>query len=146
MKSEVEKLRALLAETQHEIAVMVVIGHIPNVEKLCSLTQLCVRIDAALAEPTKSEDAISHEAMLEKERDELRAEVERLKADLEVVESDERLAAKRWEAEAMRLQGAYRRGAEAMKEAVSHYLSTKGWFLNNQAKASILALPIPEDK
>jgi hypothetical protein len=52
---------------------------------------------------------------------ELRAEVARLRADLNVVDDDRSLAAKRWEVEAMRAHNHLRTVAERQREACAKY-------------------------
>ena len=77
--TENEKLRALLAEARDGLFDPDISHDVVGCN--CGVCTLARRIDAALAEPlrTMSEDAISREAMLENERDEARAEVERFK-------------------------------------------------------------------
>jgi hypothetical protein len=109
--TENEKLRALLAEARRVLSMNCDSG-------LCCAVR--ANIDAALAEPHWSSQvldaALEHEAkqirkshsefltQLQRERDEARAEVERLKADLDMVDSDLQLAVKRLTAECERLR------------------------------------------
>lgn len=77
------------------------------------------------------------------EIDELRAEVERLKRELD----DAWRRNRRLSEDVCDLRvAAYRRGAEAMREAAVQYLRTKGWFMNQQVACSISVLPLPEEK
>jgi hypothetical protein len=106
-KSEVEKLRALLAEARGWVA--------PG-------SHVRAQIDAALAEPVADWQQAHGEALaawskVSDERDEARAE-----------------AAK-----------AYRRGAEAMREAAATAVLTRFHLSSVTLAQSIRNLPIPED-
>jgi hypothetical protein len=64
------------------------------------------------------------------ERDALLAEVARLREDLDVVDDDRSLAAKRWEAEAMRAHNHLRTVAERQRElckAEAYFYAGLGW-------------------
>jgi len=145
--TEVEKLRALLAEAHSRLPV----GDMKQ------------RIDAALAEPVKADptltvreacrrrmpldgtdaQALEHAITItERERDEARAEVERLH-DLLGETRLERTAAR------VDVAAAYKRGAEAMREAAAQdciELWGKGHLTGTLQAERIRALPIPEDK
>lgn len=131
--SEVERLRALLAEAREWV--VGVQGH-----------ALRDRIDAALAEPVGAcancTAANLEGARLIEQRDLARAEVERLRTS--------------WKWDAIK---AYKRGAQAMREAAAKHLEcppTGGWVLPSAWKhepcerceraRAVRALPIPEDK
>lgn len=139
---EIEKLRALLAEAREFVALFHEAGCPDDqCEGCAAANDMTSRIDAALAEPVEGPlNVISrlqqqlHEAKSNadwlvqqalRERDEARAEVERL-------------------------QGAYQRGAEAMREAAAQGLdrlltkkkATAIWVSPDE----IRALPVPEDK
>ena len=137
--TENEKLRSLLAEARGAI------------DESYDRTALVRRIDAALAEPADDydidadlrlhkEDRLRLRAenlRLTRERDEARAEVERLRSlkpigtySLDWNHEQERMAVAR---------AAYQRGAEAMREAAALAV------LPSMAHV-IRALPIPEDK
>jgi chromosome segregation ATPase len=81
-----------------------------------------------------------------KERDEARAEVERLTADRDDARDD---ATKGWDrAEALRKASdeAYRRGAEAMRDACAVLVSNeKRLWLRSELIADLRALPISEE-
>ena len=122
--SEAEKLRALLAEARERI------GYCPCGSGLCEQpADMVRRIDAALAEPVADYDIDADLRMhkedrlrlrtenlrLTRERDEARAEVERLRSlkpigtySLDWNHEQERMTVAR---------AAYQRGAEAMREA-----------------------------
>lgn len=142
--SEVEKLRALLAEAQSAIR------RAGNGLDSCFCDDVYDRIDAALAEPVSvctTCDAMSVSyANMERERDEARAEVERLRGvDCGVTERDGTTTPLC----GVCLECAFLRGAEAMREAAARELdrlltkkkATAIWV----APDEIRALPIPED-
>ncbi len=171
--TENEKLRALLAEALDQHA------HCLPCVPDCVWT----RIDAALAEPvepSESEYAMhariradydktvadcwrAKVAEVERERDEARAEVERLKVDVEAlhagIAAQDEVLTRRYNEQLSRANTAYQRGAEAMREAAAqeadktsppksigrdhgrHHIAGA-----QQAAARIRALPIPEDK
>lgn len=159
--SEVEKLRALLAEARGALSQGCWNG------RCCAVR---ARIDAALAGPVEDMEKAWHHswrqeresnAELVRERDEARAEVERLRqivsacasaigngsfaspeCSLEFMSGIPAEIA----SEAKRGRGAYQRGAAAMREAV--WLAV--FSAINEARgvitAEISALPVPEDK
>jgi hypothetical protein len=98
--AENEKLRSLLAEARRVLSMNCDSG-------LCCAVR--ARIDAALAEPM-SDAAMAWQSVKDlalsaaRERDEARAEVERLKDDLDMVDSDLQIAVKRLTAECERLR------------------------------------------
>ncbi len=149
--TENEKLRALLAEAR---------GYVLECFDECAsadtLQMLC-RIEAALAEPREDFVAIAAPAVrdeliqvldnystLHRERDEARAEVERLKQEVRIAKHTVDMRTVKQQMK--RNQEAFKRGAEAMREAAVQYLRTKGWFMNQQVACSVSALPLPEDK
>ncbi len=95
--SEVEKLRALLAEAR--AAMIDGVGTAYDMEAIDTAFSVAERIAAALAEPVKEEslygiredrDSLRVEIKrLERERDEARAEVERLRNALAAISLDE---------------------------------------------------------
>lgn len=175
--SETEKLRALLAEARGLLSKWCWSG------TCCALRQ---RIDAALAEPVEGPlNAVSrlsqqvHEArsnaewlvqQAERERDEARTEVERLRKRVEeegslelalLEETGRALGKREWESvkdAAERIMSerddarddivaAYQRGAEAMREAAAGLFDGRVGLAQSPAYAvEIRALPIPEDK
>lgn len=153
--TEVEKLRALLAEARIRIA--------PCVQAPCTNDGCCLRsrIDATLAEPmiapTPPSLLVFSEIAdgLKRERDEARAEVEQLNLALQGAENsisahNEHEARLRLEC-SMLAQEAYQRGAEAMREAAASAVfdrHTTGLLSPAAVTAAvrvIRALPIPED-
>ncbi|MBU6278566.1 MAG: hypothetical protein KGN78_04925 [Actinomycetales bacterium] len=131
--TEVEKLRALLAEARGLLSKWCWSG------TCCELRQ---RIDAALAEPVSvctTCDAMSVSyAKMERERDEARAEIERLRGT--------------WKWDAIK---AYKRGAEAMRHAAAkEVFAFYGWSKDNETTRTDIKnlaeliddLPVPEDK
>lgn len=143
--TENEKLRALLAEAQKAI---------PQAwngrnGKWCEEVQ--ARIDAALAEPVAVHPSSLTDVvtLLENEREEVRAEVERLKEANRLLHHD---ADKEWGAAATAIAAAYQRGAEAMREAAAsavHDCHTTGLLSPAAVTAAVRViqrLPIPEDK
>lgn len=191
--SEVEKLRALLAEARGVLS------------RGCWSGECCrvrTRIDAALAEPSNAPtlvrvlrktcedsyggvfrvhipedewDALeSSYRLLQRERDEAQAEVERLRKRVEeegslelalLEETGRALGKREWESvkdaaeRAMSerddaydsVAWAYQRGAEAMREAaaeaVKHLSHEDGLGMGSQRiESAIRALPVPEDK
>ena len=183
--TENEKLRALLAEARGSLArhqfnpespACVLCGGESGIDvgRSCPYAfdyDLAKRIDAALAEPVVDpvqawKDANGYNDLLAAysstitERDEARAEVERLQERLgDKAEVDSgRLSAAFTEGtlaagDAMRSHSemAYQRGAEAMREAAAEYVKNAshedGLGMGSQRMESgIRALPLPEDK
>jgi len=173
--SEIEKLRALLAEARKFVAQCVpqAISYAQWSRGEHAADVLCSQIDAALAEPVKpseSEYAMhariradydktvadcwrAKVAEVERERDEARAEVERLTQRVRELEhpksylppGPERADAV-WAANHI---AAFKRGAEAMREAAAQdciELWGKGHLTGTLQAERIRALPIPEDK
>ena len=162
-----EKLRALLAEAREWVGGW---SGMPWPSK--DITALRNRIDAALAEPYWSSQvldaALEHEAkqirkshsefltQLQRERDEARAEVERLRALLDtqsillaevgsrpaeqrVLELEMEIAVARTEKDC-----AFRRGAEAMRGiALCYAMNLDDVY---EIRNAIRALPLPKDK
>lgn len=86
---------------------------------------------------------------IERKLAEAQDEVERLKADLEVVDDDLTLAVKRLTAEVVRLQGAYKRGTEAMREAAASCVGSDVALLQTYRsvlEGRIRDLPVPKDE
>ena len=172
--SENEKLRALLAEARDEIVWLTLYDESDR------STEVKERIDAALAEPVATVcidcgglltevrpgrhhcnacDAARVIEAMKCERDEARAEIERISAEYEAVCADllqhkeDRL---RLRAENMRLTreavGAFRAGARAMRDKAADYI--KNNIVGDQASMVLVAkvyekeirsLPLPED-
>lgn len=122
--TETEKLRVLLAEARE------LVGFLPtHPAGINAVIQMQKRIGTALAEPPKPECEFCEQSRRDynrvieankvflRERDEARAEVER----------------------------AFRRGAEAMREAAARYFDTTPC-VTMTVQAAIRALLIPEDK
>jgi uncharacterized coiled-coil DUF342 family protein len=83
---------------------------------------------------------------LTKERDEVRAEVERLRELLDENAYERGLLARRMTEAQARRDEAYRRGAEAMREACAVLVSNeKRLWLRSELIADLRALPIPEE-
>ena len=80
---------------------------------------------------------------LERERDEARAEVKRLKESNRLLHHD---SDKEWGAAATAIAAAYQRGAEAMREAAASAVLTRFHLSSVTLAKSIRALPVPEDK
>ncbi len=166
--SENENLRALLAEARGWVGGWS--GILPV--SAAAIDSLRQRIDAALAEPVARlnpysaavaemrGDAWQKQAMQrERERDEARAEVERLKAHSEVRDrltaseirgllaklSDALHEGNKTRAE---VAAAYQRGAEAMREAAAQEIERQvdAMMLRAGLAADIRDLPVPEDK
>jgi hypothetical protein len=80
-----------------------------------------------------------------RERDEARAEVERLKESNKLLRHD---ADKEWGAAATAIAAAYQRGAEAMREKAARVVedADDGVSLQCLADAGIREMPLPEDK
>jgi hypothetical protein len=72
------------------------------------------------------------------------AEVERLKQEVRIAKHTVDMRTVKQQMK--RNQEAFKRGAEAMREAAVQYLRTKGWFMNQQVACSVSALPLPEEK
>ena len=151
-----EKLRALLAEARERI------GYCPCGSGLCEQpADMVRRIDAALAEPVEDDDIDADLRMhkedrlrlrtenlrLTRERDEARAEVERLRSlkpigtySLDWNHEQERMTVAR---------AAYQRGAEAMREAAASCVGSDTALLQTYRsvlEGRIRDLPVPEDK
>jgi hypothetical protein len=132
--TENEKLRALLAEAREWVRTQGEAGCPDDqCEQCAAADEMLQRIDATLAEPVVDDEY--HKAAFRwfddcmrarKERDEARAEVERL-----------REAVNAW---AKTAEWNYQRGAEAMREAAAR--NCAGEVCSQQ----IRNLPIPEDK
>jgi len=166
--SDVENLRALLAEAR--VALQGVAAYDANPDVSWTLTKEDCRdaldhIDAALAEPvgdalewqtaitkalSESQERLADEVReARRERDEARAEVERLQAELvRVARAEFDRGAKQGVDQALwasrtAQETAYRRGAEAMREAAAKLADDHNvWGTRN----AIRALPVPEDK
>jgi hypothetical protein len=83
---------------------------------------------------------------LTKERDEVRAEVERLRELLDENAYERGLLARRMTEAQARRDEAYRRGAEAMREACAVLVANeKRLWLRSELIADLRALPIPEE-
>ena len=155
--TENEKLRALLAEARKIVHTILDIdalhgwacesdGDEPALDDL--LRDLRSRIDAALAEPVSVHPSSLTDVvtLLENERDEARAEVERLKARYEMLG---RLAYADVEVAEAKAREAYQRGAEAMREAAALVVDGDSVVLRSYRSVQagrIRALPVPEDK
>jgi hypothetical protein len=122
MSTDIEKLRALLAEAREAL----VRAENRMMSPPHQVPEAVARIDAALAEPMIAPTPPSLLVFsdiadgLKRERDEARAEVER----------------------------AYQRGAEAMRGAAATLVrgNATGWASVGDIEAAIRALPVPEDK
>jgi hypothetical protein len=148
MTTQNERLRALLKEAREELYSLGEsfteardAGCDGSAERYArEAREIHARIDAALAEPgdvhpSNLTDVIT---LLENERDEARAEVERFKSDSSwcaLIRLDDE-----WRTES---SAAYRRGAEAMREAAARFFADQQLYLNAK---DIKNLPIPEDK
>ena len=159
--SEVEKLRALLAEARRALSTEKTLNE--DTERWeWTHGKLAKRIDAALAEPVDADHALTVReacrrrmpldgvdaqalegalALTERERDEARAEVERLKESNRLLRHD---ADKEWGTAATAIAAAFQRGAEAMREAAAKYAYDACGFYS--MARDIRALLIPEDK
>lgn len=140
MSTDIEKLRALLAEARGRFGLFID-------------EELRARIDSALAEPVQpvkpprttwarfAYDFRERAEKAERERNEARAEVERLKEDREAVffrgEDDGYQRGRR---------NGFQRGAEAMREAAATAVLTRFHLSSVMLAQSIRALPIPENK
>jgi hypothetical protein len=149
--TENEKLRALLAEAR---------GYVLECFDECAsadtLQMLC-RIEAALAEPREDFVAIAAPAVrdeliqvldnystLHRERDEARAEVERLKQEVRIAKHTVDMRTVKQQMK--RNQEAFKRGAEAMREKAAHTAERFQNHLPLHIAPSIRALPLPEEK
>jgi methylphosphotriester-DNA--protein-cysteine methyltransferase len=157
--TENEKLRALLAEAREWVRTFGEAGcPADQCEECAAADEMVQRIDAALAEPVgecarcetlrdladkaawAQGDAQRRMIEEQKQRDEARAEVERLKESNRLLRHD---ADKEWGAAATAIAAAFRRGAEAMREAAmgaAWHSAAMG--LHERIKE----MPLPEDK
>ena len=122
--------------------------------RVCDAETMKKRIDAAFAEPVGPERSplavgqgtwsVFAEKVV-RERDEARAEVERLKESNRLLRHD---ADKEWGAAATAIAAAYQRGAEAMREKAARVVedADDGVSLQCLADAGIREMPLPEDK
>jgi hypothetical protein len=167
--TENEKLRALLAEAREVARAVRNTGSLPYAQwsrDQHEADSFMERIDAALAEPVVDpvqawKDANGYNDLLAAysptitERDEARAEVERLKEANRLLRHD---ADKEWGAAATAIAAAYQRGAEAMREAAAQVAHNRAILPVDTAtdaawcrsaaciEGVIRALPLPEDK
>lgn len=89
-------------------------------------------------------------ARLTKERDEARAEVERLQREVDEMAAELHALSVKYDASANDTADAYRRGAEAMREACARWFATSQviWMEPDEyieTANDIRALPIPEE-
>lgn len=81
-------------------------------------------------------------ARLTKERDEARAEVERLQREVDEMAAELHALSVKYDASANDTADAYRRGAEAMREACAQWVAD---YCSLGRAAAVRALPIPEE-
>lgn len=145
MPSEVEKLRALLAEARDLVAAnRLVLGEYSGVREVQHIE---ARIDAALAEPVG--DALEWQTAITKALSESQ---ERLAAELKEARAE--LASWRGNFDGPlafvrdHVEKAFKRGAEAMRERAARVVedADDGVPLQSLADGGIRALPLPEDK